>query len=131
MAGITCGHFGIPFWTFFGATLIGKAIIKVHIQSVFVIVSFSKHHVEYFLDLIEKTVPFLSGVLSTALEKQKKSLFHSDNAEIESSKPLIATVWEILITVMVLYFLVSIINSLVNERLNEKKNNEKEKLKNK
>ena len=24
LAGITCGHFLVPFWTFFGATLIGK-----------------------------------------------------------------------------------------------------------
>eukprot|EP00091_Calanus_sinicus_P009211 TRINITY_DN21673_c0_g1_i1.p1 TRINITY_DN21673_c0_g1~~TRINITY_DN21673_c0_g1_i1.p1 ORF type:complete len:187 (-),score=54.61 TRINITY_DN21673_c0_g1_i1:210-698(-) len=34
LAGITCGHFLIPFWTFFGATLIGKAIIKMHIQKI-------------------------------------------------------------------------------------------------
>ena len=32
LAGIICGHFLIPFWTFFGATLVGKAINKVHIQ---------------------------------------------------------------------------------------------------
>lgn len=32
LAGITCGHFLVPFWTFFGATVIGKAIIKMHIQ---------------------------------------------------------------------------------------------------
>jgi hypothetical protein len=32
LAGICCGHFLIPFWTFFGATAIGKAVIKVHIQ---------------------------------------------------------------------------------------------------
>ena len=32
LAGITCGHFLIPFWTFFGATLIGKAVVKMHIQ---------------------------------------------------------------------------------------------------
>lgn len=32
LAGITCGHCLIPFWTFFGATLIGKAIIKMHLQ---------------------------------------------------------------------------------------------------
>ena len=31
LAGITCGHFGIPFITFFGATAIGKSIIKVHL----------------------------------------------------------------------------------------------------
>jgi len=40
LAGITCGHFLIPFWTFFGATLIGKAVVKMHIQMVFIIVLF-------------------------------------------------------------------------------------------
>ena len=29
LAGITCGHFLIPFWTFFGATLIGKYEISI------------------------------------------------------------------------------------------------------
>jgi len=42
LAGITCGHFLVPFWTFFGATLIGKAVIKMHIQKVFVILAFNK-----------------------------------------------------------------------------------------
>ena len=32
LAGITCGHFLVPFWTFFGATVLGKAVIKMHIQ---------------------------------------------------------------------------------------------------
>lgn len=31
LAGITCGHFLISFWTFFGATVLGKAFIKMHI----------------------------------------------------------------------------------------------------
>ncbi|XP_022762065.1 vacuole membrane protein KMS1-like isoform X3 [Durio zibethinus] len=35
LAGIMCGQFGIPFWKFFFATLIGKAIIKTHIQKNF------------------------------------------------------------------------------------------------
>ena len=34
-AGIACGHFGVPFWEFFGATMIGKACIKVMLQVVF------------------------------------------------------------------------------------------------
>eukprot|EP00126_Sphaerothecum_destruens_P005905 Sdes_comp19105_c0_seq2m9787 len=37
LAGITCGHFLVPFSTFFGATLIGKALVKTHLQ---VIISF-------------------------------------------------------------------------------------------
>ena len=32
LAGLTCGHFQVPFMTFFGATFIGKALIKVSIQ---------------------------------------------------------------------------------------------------
>ena len=32
LAGITCGHFLVPFWTFFGATLIGKAVFKMLLQ---------------------------------------------------------------------------------------------------
>ena len=75
LAGITCGHFGIPFWTFFGATLIGKAIFKVHIQAITVILAFSEHHFEKILTFIEGTLPFLHGSLSSALEKQKRSLF--------------------------------------------------------
>merc|ERR1712226_597712 len=46
LAGITCGHFLIPFWTFFGATLIGKAVVKMHIQMIFIIFLFSKHHIQ-------------------------------------------------------------------------------------
>ncbi|KAK9146674.1 hypothetical protein Sjap_006577 [Stephania japonica] len=43
LAGIMCGQFGVPFWEFFLATLIGKAIIKTHIQflsSYFAIINF-------------------------------------------------------------------------------------------
>ncbi len=79
LAGITCGHFSIPFWTFFGATSIGKSIIKVHIQAIFVILTFSKHHVEVLLDIIERKLPFLKKSLTENLEKQKHLLWHKDN----------------------------------------------------
>ena len=32
LAGVTCGYLLISFWTFFGATFVGKALIKVNIQ---------------------------------------------------------------------------------------------------
>jgi len=47
LAGITCGHFLVPFTTFFGATVIGKAIVKAHLQMTFVILTFNE-------DLLEK-----------------------------------------------------------------------------
>lgn len=123
LAGITCGHFGIAFWTFFGATMIGKAIFKVHIQTIFVILAFSKHHVESILSILESYIPAFHSILSTALEKQKKSLFHGNSQNLDENKPLIAILWEGFIILMVVYFLYSIVNSLVNERLKENENN--------
>jgi vacuole membrane protein 1 len=37
-----CGHFQVPFWTFFGATMVGKAVIKCNLQALAVIVMFSE-----------------------------------------------------------------------------------------
>jgi hypothetical protein len=82
LAGITCGHFCIGFTTFFGATFIGKACIKATIQTLFVILTFSKHHIETILRLLEQIFPFLRNVLLNNLEKQKKMLWHSDNKDI-------------------------------------------------
>jgi hypothetical protein len=50
LAGITCGYSLVPFWTFFGATLIGKAVIKMHIQKLFVIVAFNENYVDLFVE---------------------------------------------------------------------------------
>ena len=50
LAGITCGHFLIPFWTFFGATLIGKAVFKMLIQ-VSAYYSALSHYSEYVCTL--------------------------------------------------------------------------------
>jgi hypothetical protein len=35
LAGLTCGHFLVPFATFFGALILGKAVIKTCVQSIF------------------------------------------------------------------------------------------------
>ncbi|KAJ0063868.1 hypothetical protein NL108_012876, partial [Boleophthalmus pectinirostris] len=80
LAGITCGHFLVPFWTFFGATLIGKAIIKMHIQKLFVIITFSKHIVEQMVSLIgsvPKVGPSLQKPFSQYLEAQRNKLHHA------------------------------------------------------
>lgn len=77
LAGITCGHFLIPFWTFFGATLIGKAVVKMHIQKVFVILAFSENHFEWAVELIGG-IPYVGKYMqapfSDYLEKQKSKL---------------------------------------------------------
>lgn len=49
LAGLLCGHYGIPFLTFLGAAIVGKAFIKVHIQMIFTILMFSEHHIDNML----------------------------------------------------------------------------------
>ncbi|XP_078484477.1 vacuole membrane protein 1 isoform X2 [Ciona intestinalis] len=85
LAGITCGHFLVPFWTFFGATLIGKAVIKMHIQKIFVVMTFSKHHVEMLVDWIGY-LPLIGTSMQLPfkdfLKKQKQNLHHKPGTHI-------------------------------------------------
>lgn len=41
LCGICCGNFGMPFWTFFGATALGKGLIKAPLQCAFFSTLFS------------------------------------------------------------------------------------------
>ncbi|XP_063152515.1 vacuole membrane protein 1 [Candoia aspera] len=113
LAGITCGHFLVPFWTFFGATLIGKAIIKMHIQKLFVIITFSRHIVEQMVSLIG-SVPSIGASLQKPfqeyLEAQRIKL-HSKADQAPQGENWLSWMFEKLVIVMVCYFVLSIINS--------------------
>ncbi|XP_045466897.1 vacuole membrane protein 1 isoform X2 [Harmonia axyridis] len=116
LAGITCGHFLVPFWTFFGATLIGKAIIKMHIQKLFVIIAFDETLINIALSWL-KVVPLVGEMLQVPfkafLDGQKQKLHQKGTAsEISDKGNILGTCFEVFVMVMVLYFVVSILNSL-------------------
>ncbi|OXB64900.1 hypothetical protein ASZ78_009781 [Callipepla squamata] len=93
LAGITCGHFLVPFWTFFGATLIGKAVIKMHIQAK----TFRHYNVQ-------QTYSGADGVP-------------------HRGENWLSWMFEKLVIVMVCYFILSIINSMAQsyaKRLQQK-----------
>lgn len=117
LAGITCGHFLVPFWTFFGATLIGKAIIKTHIQQIFVIVGFSEHHIDLVVDLIGK-IPYIGPPMQAPfreyLEKQKEKL-HKGRTETTKGPSWLSWLFEKLILAMIIYFVLSIVNSMAQQ----------------
>merc|ERR1712168_836891 len=118
LAGITCGHFLIPFWTFFGATLIGKAIVKMHIQKVFIIFLFSKHHVDSLLDII-KSIPIIGDLITDPIESfftKQRAKLRSGSSDEEGGNA-IGQVFELFIFAMVAYFIVTIVNSLAQSRL--------------
>ncbi|XP_064425050.1 vacuole membrane protein 1 isoform X3 [Latimeria chalumnae] len=115
LAGITCGHFLVPFWTFFGATLIGKAIIKMHIQKLFVIIAFSKHIVEQMVALIgaiPSIGPSLQKPFQEYLEAQRSKLHHKSGDGEASGENWLSWVFEKVVVIMVCYFILSIINSM-------------------
>lgn len=128
LAGITCGHCLVPFWTFFGATLIGKAIIKMHLQKTFVILAFSKNYVEAVLSYvgdIPTVGPYIQKPFKIALEKQKEKLHRKPGQAASTSEPnILAWIFEKLVIAMIVYFLLSIINSMAQayaKRLDERK----------
>lgn len=129
LAGITCGHCLVPFWTFFGATLIGKAIIKMHIQQTFVILCFSKAYVEAVLKLLGD-IPYVGSYIQAPFQKavqtQINKLHQVGGAGGAQGTNILGFIFEKLVTGMIIYFLVSIVNSMAQsyaKKIDELKRN--------
>ena len=99
--------------TFFIPTLIGKAVNKVSIQVVFIIVAFSKHIMNGILDFMRNFAPGLATTISEAIEKQKETLFKTQEELDAKEDPLIKTIWDWCIFLMILYFIITFLNALV------------------
>ena len=114
LAGITCGHFRIPFRTFFSATFIGKAIIKVHIQMLFVIAIFRKESLQTIINFVAWFSEDIATRAAVSLEAQKKVLH--EPSSFSENKPLIAKIWDLFLILMIVYFLKSTVDSEVKEK---------------
>uniref|UniRef100_A0A5S6QR03 Vacuole membrane protein 1 n=1 Tax=Trichuris muris TaxID=70415 RepID=A0A5S6QR03_TRIMR len=115
LAGITCGHFLVPFWKFFGSTLIGKAIVKTHIQKFFVIVAFSEQHFEKVLNWLRsvpKVGPRLEKPFRDFLNEQKMRLHRSSDIVDNTKSGIVQRTIETIVFVMIASFVVSLVNSL-------------------
>ena len=53
LCGICCGHFLMPFWEFFGATLLGKGVVKIAGQTAFFVALFRRPSREALLARLE------------------------------------------------------------------------------
>nr|CAD7406137.1 unnamed protein product [Timema cristinae] len=117
LAGITCGHFLVPFWTFFGATVLGKAVVKVHLQKIFVIVASDESFVDIIISPLVH-VPGFGARLQTLVKKvlaSEKAKYHrkvEEEALPEAGGSIMSSLFEKFVIGMVAYFLISIINSL-------------------
>lgn len=126
MAGITCGHFLVPFGTFFGATLIGKAVIKMHIQKIFVIIAFNEPLIEravHFLGKVPMMGKKLQEPFKAFLADQKTKYHRRSNTKLPESRSRLAKMFEIFVVTMIVYFIASIVNSFAqnyHKRINKK-----------
>jgi len=131
LAGITCGHFLVPFWTFFGATLIGKAVVKMHIQMFFVILAFNESLLNTavgYIAALPAVGPRLAVPFSEFLRAQKEKLHAKASPDgaatgADGGANIMSWIFEKFVLLMVAYFLLSIVNSLAqsyHKRINKK-----------
>lgn len=131
LAGIMCGHFLVPFWKFFLATLIGKALIKTHIQTVFVILACNSHVLEALerglgwlivhVPVLGRLSPQILAAMGTAKEK-----FGGSVAVTETVKGGISVgfVWNTIVQLMMVGFVASIITATAQGFLMEQQKHE-------
>lgn len=114
-AGIASGTAQMPFLTFFGATFIGKAIIKMSIQTTFVILLFHGKHLETF---VEKFAPSsITESIVHFLELQRENV---KNRKLDQhTETWIGWAFGKLISVIIILFLLSVIKTL-NDRYIER-----------
>ncbi|KAK1414717.1 hypothetical protein QVD17_30467 [Tagetes erecta] len=135
LAGIMCGQFGIPFWEFFFATILGKAIVKSHIQTVFVISVCNNQLLNWIESELIWTLSFIPGV-SSVLPRIVAKLHALKNkymatppqglskVKVKSWNLSFATIWNAIIWLMLLNFFSTIITSTAQSYL--KNDQEKE-----
>ncbi|CAF0998590.1 unnamed protein product [Adineta ricciae] len=127
LAGITCGYFLISFWRFFFATILGKAVIKMSIQTVFIIFLFSEHHVESIIRWM-KHIPYYGRLLQTPFKDwlhEQKGKMHRTNDESTSGHlakvSILSKLFNFFVAMMIVYFIISIINSLAQRYYKRKR----------
>ena len=120
LAGLACGHFLIPFATFFSATVLGKAVIKAQIQTAVVIAAFRKESVEYIIHTVESRIRPLQGKLAAFFQQQREQ-FHTTATTTTTTTSggvnWFGMLWNLFLFVMIGWFVVSIVDSSVQERL--------------
>ncbi|CAG8461410.1 8450_t:CDS:2 [Ambispora leptoticha] len=116
LAGIMCGQFLVPFSTFFGATFLGKAVVKSSIQTTIVILVFSQDTLTAILDTTKSYLPYVHDKLAAAVLQQTRILRREEGVSAPVDGPAnpsyISLVWNTFFNLMLAYFALSIIETL-------------------
>ncbi|XP_034482528.1 vacuole membrane protein 1 [Drosophila innubila] len=118
LAGVACGHFLVPFWKFFVATLIGKAFIKATIQQLIVVVAFSEDLVSVLVNSLGCTPwlgPKLQLPIQNLLTSTKLRMHRKIKDESVTGLGLVAHGFQLFALIIVVYFVVSLLNALAQK----------------
>mmetsp|Transcript_33256 Transcript_33256/g.64787 ORF Transcript_33256/g.64787 Transcript_33256/m.64787 type:complete len:405 (-) Transcript_33256:261-1475(-) len=117
LCGICCGHFGMPFWKFFGATLIGKGFMKVPMQVFVIVTAFSDRFLKPVLHTVASITPEaweIDEKLEGALEKYKSKFKNKSIAPKGDS--LLKKAWSTFLIFAIGYFIVSSMEQFAQQR---------------
>ncbi|CAN8306199.1 unnamed protein product [Cochlearia groenlandica] len=137
LAGIMCGQFEKPFWEFFLATLIGKAIIKTHIQTVFIIcvcnnqlLDWLENELIYILSFVPGFASVLPGITAKLRLMKEKYLVASppvtSDINVKKWDLSFATVWNGVVWLMLLNFFCQIVTATAQRYLKKQQEQELE-----
>jgi membrane protein YqaA with SNARE-associated domain len=131
LCGMCCGHFLMPFWTFFAATFIGKALIKAPAQAAFFTMLFTDAFLQRFIHVLDVIIPdaidpcewATSGTkhchtLAYELLVDARHQFHTRSADGAPDKPasLAKRAWNIVMTLLIGFFVVSCIEQFAQQK---------------
>lgn len=133
LAGITCGHFLVPFWKFFLATAIGKSICKTSLQTVFIVTVFNARSVEILELLLSQLlgkVPVLKDQLPAILSAidDVRNRFSGGEYKASALQFTLSSIWSAFVLLMLLIFFASVVSSMARGYLLEQQQAEMEAL---
>lgn len=121
LCGICCGHFLMPFWSFFGATFIGKALIKVNGQAAVLIMIFSPSHLSMMLSVLEPVMPAnLYAMITKAITSANSKFSGAAAVDDDAGKGILAIAWGYIMLLLIGWFALSCVTQFAQAKQAEK-----------
>jgi hypothetical protein len=120
LAGLTCGHLLYPFWKFFGATLLGKAVIKSQLQTVLVVTAFNEAVISAVANTLSRVYAGAGETMKTFLFKERAK-YHGKagpgHIHAEPDSGIAGKIWGYVIGGAMLLFAISALNQIAQHYL--------------
>ena len=120
LCGICCGHYLMPFWTFFLATFVGKAIIRNFYQSLIYVMLCQEEYMKMFIELLQYLTPDsfqVDEAIRDVLEEGRASFQQNQDGIVkqsENNEPSLAAnimfYWQLFMAILLLSFAASCIS---------------------